>query len=361
LLLVATLLAACGGSSSGGDEPGRAAPVRIDAHQRDGAWSVVTESGAPRTLVRLETPILGFAQDGARIAWVTPRSAVVVRDAGGGEAATIGSLFLPSLGYGCSWPPSLCGVTLAGDRALGWVLAEVQFKTLVTASLARRGSREVETIVKGRLVGPRGDGADLIYGIAWSSKDSDSRVTGGRVVRLVGERVQRLRITSAPALLDVAAGRLAVVPAVRLAAGDVDAPVVGAPVVEIRDARRGTLLRTIQLGGRPVAIALSSQLVAALIKPPSGHARIERYAFHGGRRLGSTIVPETTVPGLDASLGVVVYRSGRTISLLDEHGTSRMLARARGLPLGVSIEGRRVAWAENVEGRGYVRALTVGL
>lgn len=315
-------------------------------------------AGAPRTLVHLETAILGFAQDGSRIAWVTPRSAVVVRNAAGGEATTIGSLFLPSLGYGCSWPPSVCGLTLAGDRTLGWVVAEMQFKTLVTASLARRGSRKVETIVKGRLVGPRGDGADLIYGVAWSSKDSAPRVTGGRVVRLIGERVKLLRSISAPALLDVSTARLAVVPAVRLASGNIDAPVVGAPNVQIRDARTGRLRQTIELGGTPVAIALSSELIAALIKPPSGHALIERYAVKGGRKLGSTTVPDSIALELDAALGVVVYRAGRTISTLNERGMSHVLARARGLPLGLSIEGRRVAWAENVDGRGYVRAMT---
>jgi hypothetical protein len=316
-------------------------------------------ASGPRTLVQLERTILAFAQDGSRIAWVTHRSAVVVRDVGGSEATRIGSLFLPSLGYGCS-SPRICGLTLAGDRALGWVVAEVQFKTLFTASLARHGSKKVETILKGRLVGPRGDGADLIYGIAWSSKGAGSRVTGGRVVRLIGDRVQQLRQIGAPALLDVSAGRLAVVPALRLAAGDIDAPVVGAPSVQIRDARTGRHLQTIELGGTPAAIALSSQLVAALIKPPTGHARIERYAVEGGRLLGRSIVPDSTAPGLDAALGVVVYRSGRVISMLDQRGTSHVLARASGQPLGLSIEGRRVAWAENVEGRGFVRALMTG-
>ena len=346
------------------------------------AWSTarveVPQPGVA-TLVQGGT-IEAFAQDGNRIAWVTSRSAVVMRDAAGGRATRLGSLYLSGEGIGCAdtpddpslGPPKAenyddCGLTMAGDRALFWIEVGAMhgFKSLFTASLAQPGKRRVALLVTSpagaegeHLVGPRGDGADLIYGVASVQTNGLNKpfsVSGGGVVRVIGEQARTLPGIGAPALLDVAAGRLAVVPAVRrLDRGPV---VVGAPLVEIRKVGTARLLRTIELGGTPTAIALSSQVVAALIQGQP--ARIERYDVATGRQLGATTVAGTPANELDASFGIVVYRSNGMISMLDEHGTSVELARAAGLPLGLSIEGRRVAWAENRGKQGYVRAVIV--
>ena len=48
----------------------------------------------------------------------------------------------------------------------------------------------------------------------------------------------------------------------------------------------------------------------------------------------------------------------RTIWLFRPHGLVR-LAVAQVTPVGLSIEGRRVAWAENLNGRGRIRAVTL--
>ena len=60
----------------------------------------------------------------------------------------------------------------------------------------------------------------------------------------------------------------------------------------------------------------------------------------------------------------VVFRVGGAIEVLDTRtGTVRTLARVRGDVIGVSIEGKRVAWGQNVGPRrrahGVVRALTL--
>jgi hypothetical protein len=51
-----------------------------------------------------------------------------------------------------------------------------------------------------------------------------------------------------------------------------------------------------------------------------------------------------------------VYHVGRAVRLLDvARGRSTQLAVAAAIPFDLSIEGRRVVWAENVAGRGTVR------
>jgi hypothetical protein len=57
----------------------------------------------------------------------------------------------------------------------------------------------------------------------------------------------------------------------------------------------------------------------------------------------------------------IVYRIGATIWGLDARTKrTRVLARAGSRPIGLSVDGSRVAWAENRGGRAYVRAVEVG-
>ena len=55
---------------------------------------------------------------------------------------------------------------------------------------------------------------------------------------------------------------------------------------------------------------------------------------------------------------IVVYSVGRRVYALDVRTfVGRRIALAAGAPVGLSIEGKRVAWAENVRGRGVIRAV----
>ena len=54
----------------------------------------------------------------------------------------------------------------------------------------------------------------------------------------------------------------------------------------------------------------------------------------------------------------VVYSVGTKIYLLRRQRL-QLLWRASGKPIGLSIEGRRVAWAVNLKGRGRIVALTL--
>jgi hypothetical protein len=89
--------------------------------------------------------------------------------------------------------------------------------------------------------------------------------------------------------------------------------------------------------------------------------RIAWYDATRGRLLGSVAVPRATSPALSATDRFVVFRVGRSIRALDvAGGLVRRLGIAAAPPIGLSVEGSRVAWAENVHGRGRIRALGVG-
>ena len=62
---------------------------------------------------------------------------------------------------------------------------------------------------------------------------------------------------------------------------------------------------------------------------------------------------------LDISGRWIVYRVGRYIRIVDDLGGNRLLVIALGSPISVSIEGRRVAWAENALARHRFRAAFV--
>ncbi|MFN2469391.1 MAG: hypothetical protein ABR583_00025 [Gaiellaceae bacterium] len=286
------------------------------------------------------------------------RSDVVVRHVRGGRAVTIGSL--QDQTGGCTFVP--CGVVLAGDRAAYWyeVGALNLFRTLFTASVPGLDEQKLETLGRSpapggdqgdHLVGPAGDGRLLVYGVTTveAVDPRHVRISGGKVVRLVAGRPRRVPGVGPAALLDVAAGRLAVVPAVRRAH-------TGGGGVELRDARSGVLLRTIRFGGTPAGLALSGRIAAVLLQrnPP----RIERYAIATGNRLATTTLPAMPIGGIDASLDTVVFQRAKAVWMVDATGRVRRLAQTPGTLVGASIEGRRVAWAENRGGRGYVRALT---
>ena len=56
----------------------------------------------------------------------------------------------------------------------------------------------------------------------------------------------------------------------------------------------------------------------------------------------------------------IVFRVGRSIRTVAVHGKRvRTVAKAAGIPIGLSIAGNRIAWAENVAGRGRIRAVTL--
>jgi hypothetical protein len=110
--------------------------------------------------------------------------------------------------------------------------------------------------------------------------------------------------------------------------------------------------------GTVKAIALDFRQLAVPVERANGTKVLERYASQSGARIGTTAVPKATATELSLSKAGIVYRVGRKIYLLGS-GDPKLVWRASGRPIGLSIEGRRIGWAENVKGHGRVVALTV--
>jgi hypothetical protein len=79
-----------------------------------------------------------------------------------------------------------------------------------------------------------------------------------------------------------------------------------------------------------------------------------------GSPLGSIHVPPATTPAISAGDHAIVFRVGRSIRALDvKTKRVRTIATAAATPIGLSIAGRRVAWAENFAGRARIRAIVL--
>ena len=63
---------------------------------------------------------------------------------------------------------------------------------------------------------------------------------------------------------------------------------------------------------------------------------------------------------MSANDQLAAFRVGRFLHVLTfDTGHSRTVAQIVGRPIGVSLEGSRLAWAENIRGRGRIRAVFV--
>jgi len=126
------------------------------------------------------------------------------------------------------------------------------------------------------------------------------------------------------------------------------------------DVGTGTSIAHVSPQGTPVAIALTPHVLVSLERTTDGLRLAWYSATTGGADIGSVAVPAGTTPVLSANDQIAVFRTGRFLHVLTfATGHSRTVAQTVGEPIGVSLEGSRLAWAENVRGRGRIRALTV--
>jgi hypothetical protein len=230
---------------------------------------------------------------------------------------------------------------------------EYLYQSVFTAALPDPDISHVQGFSDSGFAEPMaGAGDTLVYGFGDYSEGGIKRVQGGRAIQIPG--------APRPAILAVGGRRIVLAPALPPAT-DNPAPAQDGPV-EVRDAFTGALVTTFHPAGTVLALALTRTTVAALVEAGSGPHHIERYSVTTGSLVGSTWVRRTAWR-LDMSGSHIVYENGSDIRLLDaETGARRLLRRTRTpLIIGVSIEGRRVAWAVNrrVSGgwRGKIRAL----
>jgi hypothetical protein len=186
-------------------------------------------------------------------------------------------------------------------------------------------------------------------------------VGGGELARIAGTRSVRVPGPPVPLAVAVAGTKVALVPAdtSKQPKESYEFRPVPGGAVEIRDVRSGAITASFTPAGEVGAIAMTPYLTAVLVTYPDA-TRIERYATRSGALLAATEVPRST-GALDVSRGTVVFSVNRSIRVL-EHATGniRRLITTRADPIGLSIEGTRVAWAVNAKRRGLIRAIDLG-
>jgi Tol biopolymer transport system component len=121
--------------------------------------------------------------------------------------------------------------------------------------------------------------------------------------------------------------------------------------VELRAWRTGARVARFDVNALVSALALDGGRIATLSWHPGGGEIIVRRAS-GGKVLARATVPRSVDPELSMSGRWIVFRSGKTIRILDANTRkASVLTVAKGTVIGLSIDGRRVAWGEQLLGR----------
>lgn len=348
---------------------------------------------APQTIyvAPAGTTISAFAQDRQVLAWFTP-SAKGCNKVWELSLASGASVPLPdesptTPNVTCRWdvtPP--VDLALSGTDAL-WTLREKQatlpFDYVLGAGAGsdtrERRFQEVTHTKRGPglwlggIAGNsvRSDGqtvGSLVYGVTQvsyvdeiaclSGGSCEMRIDGGGVYRVVGRPPATLiPNTRPPVAVAVSGPTLAYVPAE--AAGPAGVPVaIADQPIEILDAVTGVSIAHVMPSGTPVAISLAPHVLATLERTTTGGLKLAWYSATTGTPIGAVDVPPATALDVSANDQVAVFRTGRFLHVLTfATGHSRTVAETVGAPIGVSLAGSRLAWAENVKGHGRIRAL----
>jgi hypothetical protein len=313
------------------------------------------------TLVGGQGSISAFAQDGRFLSWAgkdkTCNQVVRLYDVSAKKTTAL----TKSGTSGCKSTAKVVRIAVAasGDSARAlyarYETGNNYFHWLYTGSTTK-SERDAGSIIEPTdeelRVGLAGDNSFL--GLGWEHANADHEADipysirdGG--VRKVGSDLKLTTVSGMPAVAYIAAGggRLAIVP--RGQVGAQTSPRATFYDVQLRDPATLALKSTIKTDLPISGIALSSSLVAVHVTNA-----IETYRSDGTRS------SKQTVPSNAEDIAVggtkVVYRVGRTIYQL---GRSEPLATASATPIGLAVESSRVAWAENVDGAGRIRSLTL--
>jgi hypothetical protein len=334
----------------------------------------------PRTLVIANGPIRSFAQSAGSIAWVDRLDRVYVKRLSKPTRWHLGS----ALGSGnratYAYAPLL---TLIGARAF-WTTYDGGNSVEIAIFTAVPGDRH-STLVE--VVGSDPDGSGtgsyfsgldsegtrLVYGFASIDvpggglpTDCSQLALGDRGVALLAGPPYRSGRSSRPAgmpsvmMLAASQALIAVVPATfsgqrcpELQVGE------NGPVQLYHVGSTATLLTTVAPHGYVKSIGLSPTQLAVLIQRANGPRLIERYDPRSGSIIGTTPVSSSTAFELGISSAGIVYRVRNKILFVGPSGVPKLVWTARARPIGLSIEGKRIAWAENVKGHGRIFALAL--
>jgi hypothetical protein len=339
------------------------------------AIGAVSASGAGASPPRVLTvditraPIYALAQDGPHVAWATECDGldVTVRPMRRGAPARF----------------TRCGFGLAGDRrffALAgrrvlWSVGSSGNSWYADALISSPGARirplgqfvhDNHDATGDYLGSAAGDGATLVFsrievGVDPGTCDENELnctavVTGGHLSRVAGGRATPVPSTPPAFLVAVSGRRVAAVVAYGRRLEPLATYGPNRPI-EVRDTVTGRFLAAFTPEGTVRAVALAPSYVAVLVEGPDETRHVQLYALDG-QALRATRVASRAADQLSASPWGVVVHDGKTIRLVDARsGAVRIVAVARSVPVGVSIESNRIVWAERWRGRSYIRAL----
>jgi hypothetical protein len=321
----------------------------------------------PRTLYIEHGRIHKFAQDGSLITWIGGRDYVVHLRTVTGRRTLSGrsSWVLGHAGVGAAvGAQSASTLVLGGTRAVWVKYAGVM--TREAAIYTSKPGQKKPTLIDALgvteyggtyLTGLVASGEQaILYGdaiVRYDPKGTYS-LTGGGVHRFIGKSYPP-RIGGIPPAFRIATGGrlVAVVPAkvIDPQSGEWGAAPNGP--VDVYNLSGHRLARVIPQG-TVREVALDWPDLAVIVTRPGGTAVIERYDAASGRLFGATSMPGAS--DLSIGRGKVVFRVGNTIYMWwVVVKKPAVLWGSLGKPIGLSIEGRRVAWAAN----GRIRALNV--
>jgi hypothetical protein len=328
--------------------------------------------------------ITAFAQDGPLVAWFAP-------GARGCNAIHVlslqigGQVLLPAQGaqrnVTCHWRPAEpVGLAIAYEKTrVLWTLrdsAPLPFDFVIAAGVGDRREHRIQELAHTNrgsglwLGGVAGDGPTLVYAVTSIDYEDEAGCLAGTgscalkivdgaggIYRVIGRGLPE-HVPNTTNAVAVAASDQTVAYAPAASVGKDGQPMAAADVpIEVVDANTGRLVSRIHPEGTPVALALAPHVIATLERTPIG-LRLAWYARDTGAPSGSIPVAATASPELTAGDRLIVYHVGRSIRAVDvvTH-RARTLARAAAPPIGLSLEGARLAWAENLQGSARIRAL----
>lgn len=328
--------------------------------------------------------IVGFAQDGPLFAVFVKANkgcnAVRVRSVANSLAASVPNPGLRNVT--CTWQIGRRSIPVAIDLNADTIWSLRQSSPLVYDYLIGAGTghgdqreRRLQQLAhtsKGAglwLGGMVGDGNTLAYAVTSVDYQDEAgclagtgtcamTIDGGGVYRITGWRLKPV-YKKAAVNLAASGNSLAIVPTDSVTKSG--QPVAGADLpIDVIDATTGNEISSVQPQGTPVAIALSANVLATLERTPLG-TRVAWYDPTTGQATGSAPVAAATATDLTTSDKFIVFHVGRSIRSIDiASGQIRTLATATSTPIGLSLDGNRLAWAENVKNGGRVRALYLG-
>jgi hypothetical protein len=326
---------------------------------------------APHVLASFPRPLLGFAEDGNRIAWaIAPCGSIVaIRDLASGSTWTVKDHGAECWGGGALY--GFDGIALGGRRAIWstFTWGNDEYTSLETAVV---GSRANTVLGETNWGGPGGcGGGDVVQAL---SADGETAVYSyvhitanlsackwNKVLGGIYSVAPHRKIGGIPPAYALAVGD-GVIAAIPVDTNAADMQLTPGPTqrkVYLYDTRTRSI-RTVTARGTAREVAVSGSVLAVLVKL-AGHNVIERFQTRNGAVLGSTPVPSASKPrDLSVSGKQVVYSTGREIWLLDGlSGKRTLITTAGGRPIGLSVEGKRVYWGENRGHRGSILTLTL--